>query len=333
MSPQEHAQPWEHGERKDEHAAHTTAQQDPRLVTRGETHIEDARAIPALAHIDWFSLTVTCPFQENNLEWITPFVETLFGIARSEWRFAGYGWQGYRERVDLADCGLLAFGGERQRGTVHISLNAMGCFRVKDWCAVRVFGETYEARITRIDLAHDDFDGVTLNVERAMQWRREGGFDLNGRPANARYIDDFDSGDGKTLYIGKRQNGKLCRVYEKGRQLGGHLLPHWCRAEVELRNKGRVIPWDVLTKPGNYLAGAYPCFAYLSLEQCKLKTTQKQLEVSYAHMVHNIRNGSGRGLNVMLQMHQGDSGGVLLDVLREGKPKRLASIPTPNLKP
>lgn len=321
----------EHGARKDEHAAHSR-DDSPRVVIRGETLIEEVETQSAIAHIDWLSFTVMCPFKVNELDWVTPFIETLVFIPRSEWRFVGYGWQGYRERIDLGDCGLLAFGGERQHGTVHVSLNAMGCARIADWAAVRIFGETYEARITRIDLAHDDLDGVTLSVERALQWRLEGGFDLNGRPAKGRYIDDFDSGDGKTLYIGKRKNGKLCRVYEKGRQLGGGQPNSWCRAEVELRRKGRVIPWDVLTKPGNYLAGAYPCLAYLTLEQCKLKTTQKQFEITYDHMVRNLRNAAGRGLNVMLQVHQGDSGGVLADLVREGRPKRLASIPSPKKK-
>ena len=58
-------------------------------------------------------------------------------------------------------------------------------------------------------------------------------------------------------------NGKMLRIYEKGKQLGDSESP-WVRVEAELRNKSRVIPWDALTRPGSYLAGAYPCLAYLS---------------------------------------------------------------------
>ena len=108
-----------------------------------------------------------------------------------------------------------------------------------------------------------------MSIATALQWRDAGEFAANGRPPRSKLIDDLGSGEGKTLYVGNRKNGKLCRVYEKGRQLGNPSSP-WVRVEVEFRNKSRVIPWDTLINPGHYLAGAYPCFAYLSHTQEKI---------------------------------------------------------------
>jgi DNA relaxase NicK len=48
--------------------------------------------------------------------------------------------------------------------------------------------------------------------------------------------------------VGKRKNGKLLRVYEKGKQLGDESSP-WVRWELELHNRDRVIPWEVLLEP------------------------------------------------------------------------------------
>jgi phage replication initiation protein len=65
-------------------------------------------------------------------------------------------------------------------------------------------------------------------------------------------------GSGRTFYVGKRKNGKLLRVYEKGKQLGDNTSP-WVRWELELHNRDRIIPWDVILEPGKYLAASYAC--------------------------------------------------------------------------
>ncbi|TAN51296.1 MAG: hypothetical protein EPN21_06960 [Methylococcaceae bacterium] len=100
----------------------------------------------------------------------------------------------------------------------------------------------------------------------------------------------------------------------------------WCRAETEFRNKGRVLPWEMVTRPDQYLSGAHPCFAFLSTEQRRIKTLQKSATISYAHMVGWVRTAAGKSLNVMLQVNQGDIGAVLGEVIREGAPKRLQAF-------
>lgn len=314
----------EHVERKDEHDAHSGAN-EPRRVTRGETI---STASSSLAHIDWIAFTVRPPQSVEPLPWMANSLESLFGVPVEAWRPSKGGWQCYKHRIDLGDFGLLGYGGESQRGTLHASLNARSCAQVSDWNAVRVWGETYAATLARVDLAHDDFEAETVSIPLALQWFRQGGFSSNGRPATGHLRDDLGSGDGCTLYVGKRENGKLCRVYEKGKQLGKR-DSSWCRVEVEIRNKGRIIPWRAVTNPGAYLAGAYPCLAYLSLEQSKIKTTQRAFDMSYEQMRDWVRMAAGHALHTMCDVESGDACAVLDQVMREGRPKRLKGVPSP----
>ncbi len=46
---------------------------------------------------------------------------------------------------------------------------------------------------------------------------------------------------GRTLYIGKRENGKMLRIYEKGKHLGNP-VSSWVSVELELKGKNRIIP-------------------------------------------------------------------------------------------
>lgn len=298
----------------------TTASDDqPRPVIRGESHTDPT------AHIDWFS----CTFLSASTR-IEGIIESVFLIPECDWKQCAGGWQGYEHRVDLGGFGLLGFGGEHQRGTVHLALNGHGCARIQDWNAVRVWCEAYGARIRRIDLAHDDFSGVSVSVVQALAWFDAGQFTTSGRPPNARLVDDLGSGKGKTLYVGHREHGKLCRVYEKGRQLGDP-LSDWCRVEVEFRGQSREIPHDVVVRPSDYLAGAYPCLAYLSQRQDKVRTLKKSAEIGYARMVECLRTQYGPALNAMLRVECGDPFAVLEQAMRPGIPKRLAHLPLPGV--
>lgn len=289
----------------------------PRRVTRGETPDN------AVAHLDWFA----CTFHPANGEFFD-VLASVFLVPRAEWKQRDGGWQGYAIRVDLGAFGLLAYGGNYQRGTVHLELNGHGCARIQDWNAVRVWCDTYGARITRIDLAHDDFAAESVSIGQALGWLHEGQFNTGGRSPSARLIDDLGSNKGKTLYVGQRQNGKLCRVYEKGKQQGDPRSP-WCRVEVEFRGKSREIPRDVLAHPGNYLAGAYPCLAYLTQRQDKIRTLSKSFEIGYERMVAQLRTQYGPALTVMAKVEGGDAFAVLDRVMRPGTPKRLAYLPLP----
>lgn len=137
---------------------------------------------------------------------------------------------------------------------------------MNDWLAVHDFIEDKQGRITRVDLTHDDFDGL-ITLAQAKEWFEAGDFHSGkGYPPSGEYIDDFGSGKGKTLYVGSGKNGKVLRIYEKGKQLGDPQSP-WIRWELELHNKDRVLPLDTLLYPARYLAAGYPPCEWISSNQ------------------------------------------------------------------
>lgn len=297
-----------------------------RSAAVAEQHQEGA-PFPAIAHIDWFAFTVTPP-DGQGLHWLAEalrqFLPDLALIP------TGKGWNGYKHRHTImqgdnaASLGLVAHGGESQRGSVHVELTGQACALVIDWEQVEAWGKQCGATITRVDLAHDDMTGEVVSIDGGLEWLRAGDFNLNGRPAKARLIDDLGSGDGKTLYVGQRANGKMLRIYEKGKASGDSQSP-WVRVEVELRNKSRLIPWDILNRPGRYLAGAYPCLAFLSAVQDKIKTISKAVQITLAAATHHLRETGGKLINVLMQQHGGDAFAVVNELKREGVPRRLAS--------
>ena len=307
-------------------AGSTPASDSPTLVIiRGKTTHTNQ-----VAHIDWLAFTVH-PSKDQNWRWLRSALADIFNIPEKAWKGTDKKWSGYQHRIDLIlpldrgesiNLGLVAYGGESQRGTMHVSLNAQACARITDWSLVYEWSESTNASITRVDAAHDDFEGQTINIDIVRKWYEDGLFNFNGRPPTAQLIDDLGSGKGKTFSVGKRGNAKYIRCYEKGKKEGD---PNslWFRAELELHNNHILIPWDIVINPGHYLAGAYPCFAYLSIKQEKIKSIQRAGKINYEHMVKWLRSAAGKGLNAMLQVEDGDIGAVFEQIVRDGLPKRL----------
>jgi phage replication initiation protein len=194
------------------------------------------------------------PAEERDWFWLRRELEDVCGLDCRWWESKSRKWSGYRYRLDAyypgergerVHLGLAAWGGESQRGTLHVSLNGQGAAHVEDFGGPKAWGGV-KASITRVDVAYDDFEGRTVDIETARRWYGEGGFTSSGRPPTAELIDDLGSGRGKTFYVGNRGHGKLCRVYEKGRKEGDPTSP-WVRVEVEWRNKNREIPWEFCT--------------------------------------------------------------------------------------
>lgn len=309
-------------------ARHTAAHACPPYSNTGgnlETGISE------VAHVDWFACSCS-PAHGDSEELILSGAITclleLLNIELAQCVDTGKGWNGYRTRIDLGGYGLLAYGGESQRGSFHVELNGSGCMRVSDWCAVAEWGQRNRARITRVDLAHDDLEGHEVSIETAVRWYQEGEFNAGGRTPEHKVNGDWltpGSPKGRTLNVGHRENGKLCRVYEKGKQLGDPKSP-WVRAEVEFRGKGRVLLWDMLTSPSAYLAGAFPCLAFLSAVQSKIKTISKAVSISLDTAIRNGRIAVGKLVNVMMRFHAGDAFAVVDDLSRDGIPRRLENF-------
>lgn len=191
----------------------------------------------------------------------------------------------YKNAYILGDsCGFLCIGGQRE--SVCVVLTGQGLMAARSGWESRIkdFGERVGAKITRVDVARDFFFGE-YTVDQADLDDDNGLFSFGARPPKIQYFGNWkrEDGSGRTLQIGSRISGKLARVYEKGFQLGGpysEMFRNWVRVEVELHNKDRFIPWDVLLNPGQYLAGAYPAFAFISEEQTRIKTKKNVIELT-----------------------------------------------------
>jgi len=274
-----------------------------------------------IAHVDWLGITLPIPGGVQNVPSWAVCELARFGFSNLTDR--NRGWFGYKHQQTIDDdCGLIAYGGAAQKGTVHIELTGKGCKVIEDWAALRTWCEEMQAKITRVDLAHDDLTGKTANLAHCRQWLIDGLFSMGARPPNARLIDDLGSGDGCTLYVGARANGKMFRGYEKGKQLGDATSP-WFRLEVEFRAKDRLIPLDILTDPAPYLSGAFPALAFLSEVQNKIRTVKKAVEASLQRSIDNARNTVGKLINFLLTSAGWSSLQVSQALQREGVPSRL----------
>lgn len=288
----------------------------PRTVIRGES-------IPSVlkdylpVSIDYLSFTIP----NGNPSEICKEVKSLLGVwERSEVRSGGM--HGYVHAEHVGGFGIIAYGGDSQKGTVFVSINGQGCARIASFRFLADWAVGLGARITRLDIAADDLKSRCFSVRRGLNAWRSDRFNCGGRMPNARLINDLGSQNGKTLYIGSRAGGKLCRIYEKGRALGDK-LSRWVRAEVELHAKDRVIPWDAVTNPVPFLAGTYPFFEKFSFFAERISTFKAGAELSIEKITQWARLAVGKTLNVLVRASGGDLESVVLSLRRDGVPARL----------
>ena len=329
----------------------------PRLVTRGESYethevigddgesyiIVISNGRPKLIHIpkpkidgvsnaaivDWLN----CSFTINSDFSLDSFFGTLLPILGFSFSPAvdrGRGCYGYKKSFELgANKALFAIGGNR--GTAFLSFSGDSCHQIPNWQKLVAFlSDDLNARITRVDLAYDDFEGIHT-VNHALRMYQEGLFTNGGREPQMDHRGNWfkPDGRGRTLYIGSSKNGKLIRIYEKGMQLGIPFHP-WVRWEVQLGNKDRDIPWETVFEAGKYLAGCYKnALDWISEEQSRIRTLQKISTVSYEALTHHASVGYGKLINTMFQV-EGSAEKVVNKLIRKGIPSRLdlPSIPS-----
>ncbi|MGH8045146.1 MAG: replication initiation factor domain-containing protein, partial [Stenotrophomonas sp.] len=124
----------------------------------------------------------------------------------------------------------------------------------------------------------------------------DGEFNNRGQRPKAQLVDDYDSGDGKTLYIGGKKSEKQLRVYEKGREQGDKNSP-WVRYEAQFRKSDRKeIPLDVLRDPASYLLGAYPVLNFLHCVATRIDITKAAVEATWKSARRHLRRQYGATL-------------------------------------
>lgn len=253
----------------------------------------------------------------------------------------GYSWHFQLLTPDGVSCGDVAFGGERQRGTVSIEMTGAACARVaaarpfaEAWGHVRCFLETVQARITRLDVAHDDYEGVR-GIACAVSMYEAGDFKPSGgggaRPAMNRQ--GWNDGSGETVYIGKPTGSRQLVVYEKGREQGlrdGDEGVGWVRWEARFFNRDRPVPLAALESPWEFMVGQYPALCWVTSCMSVMRVAVKRTKANLAGAIRHCRRQYGRLLGVIArgQLDEVAIGRfVLRRLVRSGVPRWLESNP------
>lgn len=224
--------------------------------------------------IDWLSFrTKSNPFETVEV------MRSMFGTAADLLTFKPglKGKDGWLRAGELSMAGDIVLGridydGESQRGWNRINLTGEGCGWVQSWEAAEGLATgLLEAEIKRIDIALTTFSGEVTDA-MVVQAHASGGFTSGGRPPEMRSVTSSNARAGITRYIGKRENHKFMRCYQKGFELikdvphfkdqithvQGHKVEDIYRVELELKAVDKYIPWTVIGRRDEVFAGAYP---------------------------------------------------------------------------
>lgn len=285
--------------------------------------IPSPNAVGAAAITDF--LNCTFPFRTSPQSLATLFADLaeVLGPQFGQVVDRGKGMNGYERSFDLGDDGAK-FCCVGQRNTGLLMLPGDACHTIPDWTAlIRLLRDRYGARITRWDGAVDDFTGEH-SVDSAAELYLAGAFTCGGNRPSCSQIGNWiaPDGSGRTFYVGKRKNGKMLRIYEKGMQCGIPWHP-WVRWELELHNVDRVVPWEVLLDPGKYVAGGYPsALGWIQEEMSRIKTIRNEMQLSYDHLIDCGSKAYGPLVNVMMEV-EGSAEKVVERLRRDRIPKRL----------
>ncbi|GGX14112.1 replication initiation factor domain-containing protein [Undibacterium macrobrachii] len=209
--------------------------------------------------------------------------------------------------------GHFAMGGMRQRDSILIAINGQGCLAARQGWELRLYqfltsSECVSPRITRVDLAHDDFDGTQLSVHDFDRAWDEGGFDRFGnRPEPQNYgswKNNDPMGKGLTFYAGTKSSSQLFRGYQKGKQLGSPDSP-WIRAEVQFSNHDKIIPFEILIDPSSYFVAAYPILQQYSPNTTgkRTETVRKMADAGIEHFTKYTKLGYGKFIRIARQIY------------------------------
>ena len=309
-----------------QHSLYTIPRTHMILTNDGVKHVE--YRMPAeneIAVIDWVNFTFGIEtmgdkyWQEDEyildthrytaaIDSLEADLEHIFGFTTSSCRNSGLNF--YQQSYVLGeDFGFICIGG--QRNTVLIMINGRGCNFAKSGWELRLYNflvtKAKRPKLTRVDIAHDDFEGKHISVDWGNMQDGLGGFQLGNRAPNIEHKGNWrrPNGKGRTLCIGSRDSGKYLRLYEKGRAEGDP-NDNWQRAEVEFKSIDRVLPFDMLLVPSEFFIAAYPCFRDLAqhLQPERIETISKTAQINFQTAIENLKHQYGKYINIFKEVFE-----------------------------
>ncbi|OEY97274.1 replication protein [Acinetobacter qingfengensis] len=256
----------------------------------------------------------------------------IFGFGLGKKRDRGMHF--YKFAYELQDgMGMVLYGHNSK--SIAVQINGTGCALARKGWESRLYqylnNEFQRAKISRIDLAHDDFEGQYITVDLANAWDDNDGFWCGGRSPNIEHKGNWKriNGKGRTLCVGNRDSGKYCRIYERGKKEGDQ-LSLWTRAEVEFKACDRHIPFDVLLSPSQYFVGAYPCFEWLAkilkqefVNPEKIKTIKKQSQINLDKAIEITKHQFGKYIKFFRKIFNDDQVIEMISASNDDVPQRL----------
>ena len=208
-----------------------------------------------------------------------------------------------------------------QSATLHVNIFGAACtFGQQGWREkLADLIDQRDGVVTRADLALDFFDGLPGGMPGVVQEYEAGVMDVYGkRPSYdqvGRWLESAPCS--RSFYFGSKGAGKQTNVYEKGDQLfGSEAADPWIRVELRYGNKLRVIPSDVLRRPGDFFAGASEWhqsklhifgLAHAERIPCK-KTLQGQtVDAEVSRVVRWARETAGPAIAALARFMPGDA--------------------------
>ncbi|MCL6244045.1 replication initiation factor domain-containing protein [Acinetobacter sp. ANC 7200] len=271
----------------------------------------------------------------------------IFGFGLEKKRDRGM--HNYKYAYEMQDMlGMVLYGHSSKK--ISVQINGSGCALARKGWQLRLYKwlTSYERffdpqtgiekvsgcvnpKITRCDLAYDDFEGKYITVDIADHWDDLDGFWCGGRAPKIEKPGSWKrpNGKGRSFCIGDRTSGKYCRFYERGKKEGSPLSP-WTRAEVEFKSKDRYIPLDILLSPSQYFLGAYPCFEWLAqqLEKDfvtpeKTEVVKKTSQINWDRSMEIVREQFGKYIRQYAKIIESDQLIAMLSSPKDEVPKRL----------
>lgn len=180
--------------------------------------------------IDWFSATIPCKSSETT---VTGIVE-LLGLSDVPWErsYGFYGWQ-YRETFSNIS---IHFGGVQHEGLIMLEMSGQGCRTFEtlgngDFLSLFKFVFSVPgAKVTRIDVAFDDFSGY-LNLDEIVKDTLNHNFIAKTRKWGVNLSDS-----GTCVTHGQRSGSVFIRIYDKAAERNKQdEISHWVRCELQIR--------------------------------------------------------------------------------------------------